>query len=69
MVILPCPFCGGEARINQTTYSNKENSIVKLNGTNVFYGVNCISCGADTRGLVGSKTEQEAIDRWNKRIK
>lgn len=62
----PCPFCGGEASVNITKY-HAESDVAKLNGQASFYGVNCVSCGADTRGLVGSKTEEEAIRAWNRR--
>lgn len=64
--LLDCPFCGGKAALNTIKYDPR-NDIVRLNGQDVFHGVNCISCGADTRGIVGSKTQEEAAAKWNRR--
>jgi len=63
--ILDCPFCGGEAAVNETTTYNKDT--IRLNGQDTFYGVNCIHCGANNNGILGYKTEEEAIGNWNKR--
>jgi hypothetical protein len=62
----PCPWCGGEAAPNTITY---DSAFVKDQGWNqdTFHGVNCISCGASNRGLVGFKTPDEAIKAWNAR--
>ena len=63
----PCPFCGGEARPNSVQYA-RDSEIAKLNGRADFYGVNCVSCGADTRGLLGASTPEQAAERWNRRV-
>jgi hypothetical protein len=63
--LLPCPFCGGEARPNTMRTSDKE--MIRLNGRDTFHGVNCVMCGADTRGLLGSATPEQAAERWNRR--
>lgn len=65
--LLPCPFCGGEASLGTVTY-DKRSEIVRLNKQQTFYGVNCIECGATTFGIIGSKTEEEAKQRWNTRV-
>lgn len=63
----PCPFCGGEASIGKITYDPKSN-IAKLNKQNIFYFVNCITCGASNQGLVGHSNKNEATTHWNTRI-
>jgi len=65
-ILLPCPFCGGKASLNTTRYA-KDSDIARLNKRTVFYGVNCISCGTDSTGLVGSRSQAEAMKKWNKR--
>lgn len=62
----PCPFCGGEAAFGTTSYSEKT---VKENGWKqaVFHHVNCISCGATSRGLVGQENHFKAAFAWNRR--
>ena len=60
-----CPFCGGEAAHNTMKTSDKET--IRLNGQNIFYGVNCIHCGTNNRGLLGYLTPDEAVSHWNKR--
>lgn len=64
--LLPCPFCGGEASMGTVTY-DKKSEVARLNKQQTFYGVNCIECGANTLGVIGSKTEEEAVNRWNRR--
>lgn len=64
--LLPCPFCGGDAAFNTVRTSNK--SVIRLNGTDTFYGVNCIACGVTTNGFGhGCKTQERAAERWNRR--
>ena len=62
----PCPFCGGEASVGTTKYSDKMVRQQKWK-QNIFYHVNCIICGADNSGLVGHQTEIGAIQKWNRR--
>lgn len=61
----PCPFCGGEAALN--TMRTRCKDTIRLNGQDEFHGVNCILCGANTRGLVGQKTTEQAAHKWNTR--
>lgn len=61
--LLPCPFCGGEARPN--TMRTSDQDTIRLNGRDTFHGVNCIKCGADTRGLLGAATPEQAAVKWN----
>lgn len=62
-----CPFCNGESSLNTTRTSDKKT--IELNGTDTFYGVNCIDCGANNNSLgMGYKTKREAVEHWNKRI-
>lgn len=62
----PCPFCGGEAAMNTVRTSCKET--IRLNGQDTFHGVNCVSCGASTNGLLGDISPEAAVERWNKRV-
>lgn len=64
---LPCPFCGGESAVNTVRYSNAH-VIEQGWKQHEFYGVNCILCGADNRGLVGYETPEKAIETWNNRV-
>lgn len=66
MELMNCPFCGGEAAYNTTTYSAKH---VREQGwgQSIFHGVNCIECGVNNRGIVGWNTKQDAAAAWNKR--
>jgi len=64
--IKPCPFCGGEASVGKITYGA---SCVEENKWKqaTFYFVNCTVCGSDSKGLIGSHSETEAINKWNTR--
>lgn len=65
-VLAACPFCGGEAAHNTMRTSDRET--IRLNGQDTFYGVNCIHCGTNNRGLLGYLTPDEATAHWNKRV-
>lgn len=56
----PCPFCGGEARIQ--TYRT---FIDEYHGIGTKYYVECSECLADRH--LGNLTEKEAIEAWNTR--
>jgi len=62
----PCPMCGGEAAPNTVTYSRDH---VNDQGwkQDIFYGVNCIQCGLNNRGIVGWQTPEKAAEAWNRR--
>lgn len=62
----PCPMCDGEARPNTITYAEGGDE-ERLNGQRTFHGVNCIVCGLNSRGIIGSLTIAEAAERWNRR--
>jgi len=65
--LLNCPFCGGEAKVGTIEYQSGSD-ITKLNGgQTLYYFVNCISCGTKNAGLVGWRTEEEAVKHWNTR--
>lgn len=49
--LLPCPFCGGKAKMRVT-------------GGIIRYFVKCCSCGATTRWMTGVVKAKEA---WNTR--
>lgn len=61
-----CPFCGGPAAHNTMRTTDRET--IRLNGQDTFYGVNCIHCGTNNRGLLGYLTPGEAAANWNKRV-
>jgi len=52
VVMLPCPFCGGKAKLYGGAYSQET------------YDAACTKCRASTSGTMD---RQESIDRWNKR--
>lgn len=54
----PCPFCG---KTNVGSYVDVDYHSPDKH----FYGVICRWCGANTPA--NSKTEEKAIERWNKR--
>jgi len=50
----PCPFCGGEARLEDLGYPHH---------------VYCISCGVGVTGVgCGIEGEASACEKWNRRI-
>lgn len=52
--LLPCPFCGGTAVLEKMGWPH-----------HVF----CIKCGAKTTsGKYAEEGEQEAIEKWNRRV-
>lgn len=66
--LLPCPFCGGVAGINTCRTSDRE--FLRMNGwdSDTGYGVNCIVCGVNNRGIAyGFRTKEQAVEAWNRR--
>lgn len=74
--LLPCPFCGGKAKL-------KNNHICKDMSFGIIYNeiyVSCENCNCQTKTILVdwhcgetyekeiSQAEQEAIKTWNKRI-
>ena len=53
-VLKKCPFCGGEGRIVHTTPTSGHSK----------WFISCNECNADTDFY---KTDDEAIEAWNKR--
>lgn len=51
----PCPFCGGEACIQEHVFI----------GYTSTYGVVCLDCCAEIRQFF--YTTEEAIEAWNRR--
>jgi len=62
----PCPFCGGEANIGTVKYA-KDSQDAKLNGRNVGYYGQCISCSATMCFGLAYETKQIAAEKWNRR--
>lgn len=64
--LLPCPFCGGEAAVNTAQTSDAE--MIRLNGRDHGFGVNCVACGVNNREIwIGKATREAAIEAWNTR--
>ena len=61
MKIKPCPFCGGEAQINERYRSGTANR--------KMYWVSCKACGISQQhdNTSGYRYQSKAIDRWNRR--
>ena len=60
--LLPCPFCGGEAKTWNTPHVGGLHDCVVLDAFGV--AVECSKCGITTRGYF---QESEAIEAWNTR--
>lgn len=63
--LMPCPFCGGKARVNDRTY------LVTSECGRCFeapptYGIVCEECGAMSSQFYG--TMGEAVAAWNNRV-
>ena len=59
--LLPCPFCGGEAKTNETACIPKEN---------LPYGwgwIGCQECRVFMSYSHGEKGKKLAIEAWNRR--
>ena len=56
--LLPCPFCGGAAELNEGRYD--------INA--VWHYVNCTVCEATACGPHHDSTVANAISRWNTRL-
>ena len=64
--LLPCPFCGGEVRIEDIMNAKHENDSIWM--------IECDKCGASSTFSVADKeggfrqaTENEAVYAWNRR--
>lgn len=72
-MLLPCPFCGGEANGDgYASYSRPLPDTQWADGSEITeaFFVNCVKCGIDNGrpGLVGGyQTKAEAIEAWNTR--
>ena len=55
VVLKPCPFCGGEAKIMKHLFNNQSTS----------YGVKCKRCLAETFQFF--KSREKAVEAWNRR--
>ena len=61
MKIKPCPFCGGEAQVNERYRSGTANR--------KMYWISCSACGISQQhdNTSGYRYQSKAIDRWNRR--
>ena len=62
IVIKPCPFCGGEAKISGLQYSGKALVVTGKNYNS--WNISCINYCAR---FIKLATKQDAIEVWNKR--
>lgn len=60
--LLPCPFCGGEARLDQRQTQSLWNS-----GDATFSHVACDDCGIQGNDFCDDPSGDEAIEWWNTR--
>lgn len=60
--LLPCPFCGSEARLDQRVTQSLWNS-----GDAVFSHVTCDECDISGQDFCDDPDGEEAIDWWNRR--
>lgn len=66
-ILLPCPFCGGQAELydyeeSQDIYDPDTLGYVDTEYY-TMYGVGCTNCGC----IIVEKTEKKAIEAWNTR--
>lgn len=59
----PCPFCGGEARLEAIDFDDYDYT----NPSEVIWWVRCSVCGAETDEY-STPTEAAAIKAWNTRV-
>lgn len=74
----PCPFCGGQAMVNQTAYGTTDLASCKLS-----FSIGCQKCGATapkSRGFIAINLSSNgdlniwhddrtaAIEAWNRRV-
>lgn len=61
MKLKPCPFCGGEAQINERYRSGTPNR--------KMYWVSCKACGISQQhdNTSGYRYRSKAIEKWNRR--
>ena len=57
--LLPCPFCGGEAKMLQAAFENEEIAAKYANSV----GIRCTKCHTSTIPL----NEEDAVKLWNSR--
>ena len=57
MKLKPCPFCGGRAHLNNE---------VDIPNTHYYSEIVCEDCCARS---IATKTNDQAISAWNKRVK
>lgn len=62
----PCPFCGGEARIN-TYLGNKRIVYIECDGCKVIMG-NPRPMYSALKGKLYFEYENELIEAWNRRV-
>lgn len=60
-ILRRCPFCGGEAQVNERYRSGTPNR--------KMYWVSCKACGISQQNtnVSGYRYQSKAIDRWNRR--
>ena len=61
MELKPCPFCGGEAVINEIP--PHKHTFVNMPDCEGFTYIECTGCGC----TIGADTTQQAIEAWNRR--
>lgn len=61
MKLKPCPFCGGEAQVNERYRGGTANR--------KMYWISCSACGVSQQhdNTSGYRYQSKAIDRWNRR--
>lgn len=77
--LLPCPFCGGEARFIQTAYGT-----TNLNSVSLSFSIRCVKCSATAPNAMGKiainlledgtlnawrDDREKAAEAWNRRAK
>lgn len=56
----PCPFCGGDARMSETT-TDRENKFE-------FGWIGCQKCRCFINYINNSRGKRKAVEVWNRRV-
>lgn len=63
----PCPFCASEASADGKVTYGKGHVSEQGWEQDTFYFCNCPTCGVSNVGIVGHRTQGDAIEAWNRR--
>jgi len=67
-LVKPCPFCGLQMEdSDRDDYLHTIPCIVGKRDLGVYWSINCLECAGGCGVQMRGDTEQEVIDKWNRR--